>query len=258
MGAHVVPQESSYLTGIKWSINKVDNGSAGKAPTVTFTLQDKNGNPLQPSDFGRLAITMAGPTADYTSFATGYVQETLTNANATGSNGVYQHTFATSIPANATGTFAVGLEGRRAETVLPGTTKALTVSYGATNPVFYFSVDGSKVQPRREPTDNNNCLTCHYRLALHGENRVNNLQYCQFCHNPIEHDVSQRAKVGGTRNPIDFKCLIHNIRGGEHVATEEGTNSTVVAFGGNRISFAEVPYPAGFGQSRLNECFACH
>jgi len=127
MGAHVLPQESSYLTGIKWSINKVDNGSAGKAPTVTFTLQDKNGNPLQPSDFGRLAITMAGPTTDYTSFATGYVQETLTNANSTGANGIYQHTFATSIPVSATGTFAVGLEGRRVETVLPGTTKSLSV-----------------------------------------------------------------------------------------------------------------------------------
>src|ERR1051326_2676238 len=146
-GAHVVPQESSMLTGIKWSINKVDNGSAGKAPTVTFTLQDKDGNPLQPSDFARLAITMAGAPPGYTTGGSrgGEVQDALTNANATGSNGVYQHKFNTAIPANATGTFAVGLEGRRVETVLGGTVKSLSIQYGATNPVFYFSVDGSKV-----------------------------------------------------------------------------------------------------------------
>ena len=258
MGAHVIPQESSYLTGIVWSINKVDNGSAGKAPTVTFTIKDKNGNPLQPSDFNRLAITMAGPTADYTSFTTGYVQETLTNANSTGANGSYQHTFATVIPAASKGTFAVGLEGRRVETILQGTTVAQSVQYGATNPVFYFSVDGSAVQPRREPTDNNNCLACHYRLSLHGENRVNNIQYCQFCHNPIENDVSQRGTIGGTPQTIDFKFMIHRIHGGATLAAQYGTNYSIAAFGGNLTSFAGVRYPPSFGQSRINECFACH
>ena len=258
MGAHVVPQESSYLTGIVWSINKVDNGSAGKAPTVTFTLKDKNGNPLQISDFNRLAITMAGPTADYTTFPGGYVQETLTAANATGANGVYQHTFSTAIPASAKGTFAVGLEGRRVETILPGTTASQSVQYGATNPVMYFSVDGSTVVPRREPTDQNNCLACHYRLSLHGENRINNIQYCQFCHNPVDDDSSQRAKLGGTPQTIDFKFMIHRIHGGEDLATQYGTNYSIAAFGGNLTSFADVRFPTGTGSSRINECFACH
>lgn len=258
MGAHVVPQESSMLTGIQWSINKVDNGTAGQKPTVTFTLQDKNGNPLQISDFGRLAITMAGPTTDYTSFATGYVQETLTASNATGSNGVYQHTFSTAIPAGATGTFAVGLEGRRVETILPGTVIAKSVQYGAKNPVMYFSVDGSKVQPRREPTANANCLNCHYRLALHGENRVDNIEYCQFCHNPIENDVSQRAKIGGTPQTIDFKFLIHRIHGGDDLKAQYGTDYSVVAFGGNPISFGDVQFPVNAAGNQLTECFRCH
>lgn len=259
-GAHVVQQESSMLTGIKWSINKVDNGSAGKAPTVTFTIQDKNGNPLQASDFNRLAITMAGPTTDYTTFASGggYVQDTLTNANVSGSNGVYQHTFSTAIPANATGTFAVGLEGRRVETVLPGTEIAMSISYGATNPVFYFSVDGSTPQPRRELTDNNNCLNCHYRLSLHGENRINNIQYCQFCHNPVDSDVSQRGTIGGTPQTIDFKFLVHRIHGGEYLNTTYGTNYSVAAFGGNLTSFADRRFPVNADGVRLNECFACH
>lgn len=257
-GAHVIPQESSMLTGIQWSINKVDNGSAGSAPTVTFTIQDKNGNPLQPSDFNRLAITLAGPTTDYTAFDTGYVQDTLTNANVSGGNGVYQHTFSTAIPAKATGTFAVGLEGRRVETVLPGTTKSQSVQYGATNPVKYFSVDGSPVQLRREPTAQANCLNCHNRLALHGENRINNIEYCQFCHNPANSDVSQRAKVGGTPQTIDFKFMIHRLHAGEDLFNATGVDYTIVGFGGNPASFSDVRFPTSYGQSRINECFACH
>ena len=250
-GAHVVPQESSLLTGIKWSINKIDNGSAGQNPTVTFTIQDKNGNPLQLTDFNRLYLTMAGPTTDYTAFGPGYVQEDATKGS--GSNGVYMYTFKTAIPANATGTYGMGLEGRRVETVLPGTTASQSIQYGATNPVMYFSVDGTPVQPRREPTANANCLNCHYRLTLHGENRVNNIQYCQFCHNPVDDDSSQRATLGGTPQTIDFKFLVHRIHGGTTLATEYGVNYSVAAFGGALTSFAGVRYPAP-----LNECFKCH
>src|SRR5205085_3319090 len=37
-----------------------------------------------------------------------------------------------------------------------------------------------------------------------------------------------------------------------------GTNYTVVAFGGNPTSFAELRFPPNHGESRLSECFACH
>jgi OmcA/MtrC family decaheme c-type cytochrome len=152
----------------------------------------------------------------------------------------------------------VGLEGRRVETILGGTTISQNVQYGAKNPVFYFSVDGSAVQPRREPTGNDNCLTCHYRLALHGENRVNNIEYCQFCHNPIENDASQRGTIGGAPQTIDFKFLIHRIHGGDTLAAQYGTNYSIAAFGGSLTSFAGVRFPTSYGQSRYNECFACH
>ena len=76
------------------------------------------------------------PTTDYTSFATGYVQEDI--SKATGSSGTYNYTFTAALPSNAAGTFAVGLEGRRVETVLAGTTKERSIQYGATNPVMYF------------------------------------------------------------------------------------------------------------------------
>ena len=256
MGAHVYPPESTLLSGFRYAIRSVANTAAGQKPAVTFTLTDKNGGALPISAMNRLAVTLAGPTTDYVDTSTnrGYVQETITAANVSGgSNGVYTYTMTSAIPANATGTFAVGLEGRRVETILAGTTKQRSVQYGATNPVAYFSVDGSKVQPRREPAGNGNCLNCHYRLALHGENRVNNIEYCQFCHNPVENDAAFRPANQGPPQTIAFKFMIHRIHGGEELNNAFGTDFVVYGFGGSRNSFADVRYPAP-----LTECFMCH
>lgn len=252
-GAHVVNQESSLLTGIKWSITGIKNTSPGQKPALTFTLADKTGKPLTVADFGRLAATIAGPTTDNVSFNTGYVLETITAASVTGSNGTYTYNFNNAIPANATGTFGVALEGRRVEIVMAGTSKQQSVQYGAANPLLYFSVDGSKVTPRRTPTDINNCLTCHYRLALHGENRVNNIQYCVFCHNPIENDSVYRPAAQNPPQTIDFKFMIHRVHGGEELNNVFGTDYSVYGFGGSFNPFKDVRYP-----SALGDCFKCH
>jgi OmcA/MtrC family decaheme c-type cytochrome len=250
-GAHVVPQESTLLGGLQWGIVDVKDGVAGKAPTVTFTVKDRDGNPLPLSALARVALTIAGPTTDYTLGTHGYVQEDA--SKATGANGVYNYTFTAPIPAGAKGTYAVGIEGRRLETVLAGTVKAQSIQYGATNAIMYFSVDGSKVQARRDPADNQGCLDCHSRLALHGENRVNNVQYCVFCHNPVETDAVRRPASAGPPQTIDMKFMIHRIHGGEELNATYGTNWTVYGYGGTPTSFGEVRYPGG-----LNQCFMCH
>jgi OmcA/MtrC family decaheme c-type cytochrome len=251
-GAHVVPQESDLLTGLQWGITKIDDGTAGKKPTVTFTVKDKAGNPLPLSALNRVALTIAGPTyANYSAFGRGYVQEDASKAQ--GANGVYTYTFNTAIPADAKGTFAVGLEGRRVETVLAGTARQRSIQYGAPNPVAYFSVDGSPVYDRDQPVANVNCSNCHYRLALHGENRVNNVQYCVFCHNPVETDASRRPAAHNPAQTIDMKFMTHRIHGGEHLHTAMGTDYTVYGYGGNPISFNEVRYPAP-----LQDCSLCH
>jgi OmcA/MtrC family decaheme c-type cytochrome len=251
LGAHVVPQESSLLGGLAFGIVRVEDGTAGRRPSVTFTVRDKNGNPLALSDLNRIALTMAGPTADYTAFGRGYVQEDASTAQ--GSSGAYTYTFNTPIPDDAKGTFAVGVEGRRVERVLTGTTLERSIQYGATNPVSYFSVDGSPVEPRRQPTAQNNCLNCHYRLALHGENRINNIAYCQFCHNPVETDTARRPAAAQPGETIAFKFMIHRIHGGEELHQNFGIDYTIYGFGGTPISFKEVRFPPP-----LNECFMCH
>src|SRR5450432_2882820 len=45
-GAHTIMTESTAFIGLVFSIVKVDNGVAGKAPTLTFTVKDGKGNPV--------------------------------------------------------------------------------------------------------------------------------------------------------------------------------------------------------------------
>ena len=119
---------------------------------MAFTVHDKNGNPVALSALGAIQFTMAGPTTDYgyTSFGTdtsstpGYVTENAAKATCDGAgNCTYQ--FAHSVPAKATGTYAIGVEARRTENLLAGTTKQQSVTYGAPNKVAYFSGSSEEI-----------------------------------------------------------------------------------------------------------------
>ncbi len=197
MGAHTTPTEYSGLPGLVISILKVDNGTAGSAPAVTFTLKDSGGNPIAANSLvggsNRLAIVMAGSTADYgvPMGYPGYVTEDATKATC-GTDGTCVYQFQNSIPASATGTYSIGMEGRRGFTINAGTTASVTTEYGAVNQVVSFSVDGSPVAPRRKVVDISKCNACHQSLSVHGENR-NQIEMCVLCHNPTDTDASTRA-----------------------------------------------------------------
>jgi OmcA/MtrC family decaheme c-type cytochrome len=200
----------------------------------------------------RLALVIAGPTTDYNAFSTGYVSEDALT-KSTGSNGTFTYTFTQVIPANAKGTFTVGIEGRRLETVLAGTKQERSIQYGAPNKVMFFAVDGSRMAPRRQVVTNEKCLACHTRLALHGENRVSTVEQCVLCHNPVETDKARRPAAEGAPQTVDFRWMIHRIHGGEEVTATAGTNYTVYGFGGSKNDFSNILYPA-----RLSKCDACH
>ena len=129
-GAHVVPEDSTSLQGLVVEILKVENGTAGRQPTVTFTVKDKSGAPVPLNQLNNVSLVMAGPTSDYgyTSFGSdvttpGYVSESATAAQCDAA-GTCAYTFQHAIPADAKGSFAMGIESRRTETLLPGTTTA--------------------------------------------------------------------------------------------------------------------------------------
>jgi OmcA/MtrC family decaheme c-type cytochrome len=276
IGAHTVPTESLTRPGIVVNIVKVDNGVAGKAPTVSFTVQDFKGNGITMAQLtggsNRLALVLAGPASDYgyTSFGSdvttpGYVSENPVPTAKCANDGSCTYTFTHSIPANATGTYAIGIEARRGITLLAGTTQQQTSEYGAVNKVFYFSVDGSKVAPRRKVVDIAKCNGCHSTLSLHGENR-NQIEQCVLCHNPSENDISVR-KVA--TNPADkalppqsvnFALMIHKIHTGETMQSLNQTY-TIVGYGGSHNDFSDVRYPAMTltgGVANTASCYMCH
>jgi OmcA/MtrC family decaheme c-type cytochrome len=244
-GAHVVPEDSASLKGLVLDILKVDNGTAGRQPTVTFTVKDKSGAAVPLSQLNNVSLLMAGPTSDYgyTSFGSdvttpGYVSESATGAQCD-SGGTCTYTFRHAIPGDAKGSFAIGIEGRRTETLLAGTTEQMDVRQGGVNKVSYFSVDGSPVQPRRTVVQTASCNRCHAFLSFHGDNR-NQVEMCVLCHNPsltADSDVPNEPAQG-----VNFNLLIHRV----HSAYK---------------NFSDVLYPAmspqgGPGDTR--NCAMCH
>ncbi len=255
-GAHVIPNESATAPGIVITLVKVDNGGAGQMPTITFTLKDKSGAPIDPATLvtspNKISFNIAGPTTDYgyTTFAgvttPGYDSENAAALSKCGQDGTCTYTFTHAIPAGSKGTFAIGVEARRALVVLPGTVKQVSTDYGADNKVIYFSVDGSPVVKRRAVVDIAKCNQCHVRLSLHGENR-NQTEYCVFCHNP--------SNTSGTVSGIDFSVMVHSIHFGNNLAAAGATYKI------GTTDFSGVRYPAFSPTGHPNDttnCEMCH
>ena len=257
IGGHTIPAKSTAIQGINVAITNVV-GAAGGKPTVSFTVKNNAGNGIPMSQFtsgGSLSLVMTGNTSDYgaVSFGSdvttpGYVSESAASKTTCDASGNCQYTFTHAVPATAKGTYAVGIEARLTATLMPGTTLQQTAQYSAHNPVYYFSVDGSTVAPRRTVVAMANCNRCHTDLQLHGGLR-NDAQYCQFCHNPNNTDASSRVAATTPADKalppqaINFALMIHKIHTGEGLA-EYNQSYIVVGHGGSHNDFSEVRYPA--------------
>jgi OmcA/MtrC family decaheme c-type cytochrome len=241
-GAHTIPTFSKELPGTVFQVTKITDGVAGKKPTVTFTLRDKSGKPILPSQMTRLRLQVGGPASDYASYFT----EDLAKAEGT-SDGTYFWTFVNAIPAAAKGTYVLGAEGYRNVTLLPGTLKQQIARNAAINSAFYFSVDGSPIVPRRTVValdipnpggPKKGCNACHAFLALHGGNR-NQVEQCVICHNP-----NTLAPLPAPGQTVNFAVLVHKIHTGEELVNDYKIGNT---------NFKEVRFP---GDRR--KCDWCH
>jgi len=216
---------------------------------------------------------MAGPTTDYgyTIFGTstgtpGYVTESALTAAKCDASGNCTYNFTNVVPAKAVGSYAIGGETRRTETLLAGTTSQVSATYGALNPVSYFSVDGSPVVNRRSVVALANCNTCHVSLQLHGGLR-SNTEYCVMCHNPSNTDASTRASATVASDKalppqgINFNLLVHRIHDGVNVTASGGKPFIVVGFGGSHNDFSGVLFPGlspTGSATDVQNCVFCH
>jgi OmcA/MtrC family decaheme c-type cytochrome len=246
LGAHTIPRLSNSLAGNVFNLVKVESAAPGKSPTVTFGVKDKAGNAVAVPTMDRLALVLAGPTMDYA----GYVSEDPRKTAVANNDGTYKYTFKAAIPAGATGTYSIGIEGYRNQKLLPGTKKEVTVRDAGANQVISFSVDGSTVAPRRTVVAIDNCNQCHSSLSVHGDNR-NQIVMCVLCHNPNGTDAAQRTAINQPPQTIDFRTMIHKIHRGENLDPKD--QYTVIGFGKSENNFNEIRFPGD-----LRNCEKCH
>jgi OmcA/MtrC family decaheme c-type cytochrome len=258
IGAHTIANQSTTFPGLNLTITKVDNAGPGKAPFVTFTIKDNSGKPIPLTSLqggsNRLTFVLGGPTTDYglANFGSdvtthGYVSETANVKSQCGSDGNCTYQFTHTVPAGAQGTYVIGGEARQTYTMLAGTLQQTSANIGAKNSVFYFSVDGSPVTPRRTVVSQAKCESCHVKLNLHGGNR-NQVQQCVLCHNPANY-------VTGTGPTVNFAFMIHRIHTGEGLA-ENGLTYKVGSFDASEVRYPAMSPSGSVGD--VQKCYMCH
>jgi len=120
---------------------------------------------------------------------------------------------------------------------MPGTQKQTTAIDNPTPVQYYFSVDKSQMQPRRQVVATEKCAACHQDLTfIHSGSRAGT-QECVICHNPTLVD-------GTSKQTVSFASQIHSTHRGESLSNPYILGTT---------NYQEVRYPGD-----LRNCSACH
>ncbi|MBI1388200.1 MAG: OmcA/MtrC family decaheme c-type cytochrome [bacterium] len=239
--AHVVPAKSPKLKGLIAEIVSVSNTAPGQNPTIVYKLHEADGTPVAPSSLSSNNVNFAGPTKEYTS----YIREDSKGAVQQGD--AWSYTFTNPIPANAVGTYAFAIEGRRTVT-LTTISGEVSVTEGLMNPIALAKVTDAQPVARREIIDQSKCNGCHGSLGLHGGQRTN-VEFCVFCHNPKESDIAVRPDGVGGGVPINFSYMIHKI----HRGSELTQDYTVYGYRSSVHNYNHIEFPG-----IENSCTICH
>lgn len=269
--AHEIPTQLASQE-FQFNIVNVANMGVGQTPEVDISVTDPtNGDApydlLVDPEFttcaggaSRLAVDIAYNTADYTNTGSGNAPAQpiamnplacFGNPGATpvaGSPGVFRVTSPIALPADAVGTAAVTIDGHPARDI-DGSVERIPV----TNAIAYVGIDGATATPRRNAVAIEKCDDCHNQLAMHGNNRTDNIEVCVTCHNPNATDSRRRNApctdtLGTDDVSVDMKYMIHAL----HAGGATGVAYDVCGFGNRPHSF-DFHYPG-----RLNNCEGCH
>ncbi len=235
--AHVVPNYSTSLPGIVLKVIGVANATPGSNPTVTYTVTNKAGQPVDVTKLTSFRMVLSGPNTDYGTGPGGIRASESPAAASTLTKGVYSYTMTNKIPAAAAGSYTVSLESTNNVTLMPGTTASQAAVDAAMPVEYYFTVDSSKMTPRRTVVATANCASCHKDLTIvHGGARANT-QECAICHNPTLTD-------GTSKQSVSFATQIHSIHRGSDLANPYVLGTT---------NYQSVQFPGD-----LRNCATCH
>ncbi|MDJ0916801.1 MAG: OmcA/MtrC family decaheme c-type cytochrome [Woeseiaceae bacterium] len=254
-----------------FAFNVVDitNTGTGDTPVVFFSVTDPlNGDApyniqtdpeFTTCSFGlsRLAIGIAWNTTEYNNVDSGKSPglpisiNPLTacgGASTDEGGGVFSVTSPIPVPATAMGSLAVTIDGHPA-VVIDGTGERIAVP----NAIAYAPITDGVAVPRRNAVAIEKCADCHNQLAMHGNNRTDNIEVCVTCHAPNVTDINRRAgqcatELGTDDVTVDMKVMIHAL----HAGGATGVPYDVCGFG-NRPHTFDFAYPG-----KLNNCEGCH
>ncbi len=243
---------------VEFGLVSITDTAPGQTPTVRFTVS-VGGTPrdIVATPLTTLRATFFGPNTDVARFWQGTIQgggASGTLAPVAGMAGTFDWTAAAAaaIPADASGSYTVGLEGYIQETGGPRN--------AAEAPILAFAVTDATARARRTVVSSAKCNSCHKDLALHGDQRKNP-NYCVACHNPDNVNEERFARREGRSvwiPSVDLGVMAHKIHAGEHLTQQPYIlgGFPVANAGnpdGNPINFGEVRYP-----NTLSNCKVCH
>ncbi|MCA2964427.1 MAG: OmcA/MtrC family decaheme c-type cytochrome [Acidobacteriaceae bacterium] len=242
-GAHTRPEKSRNLKGIAIEILEIRDTNAGQQPAVSYRLRDGEGKLLTPGELNSLSFVLAGPTADYAAY---WSESGRTDPPSPG--GAATHRFARAIPAGATGSYSIAVEGYRNVTFEGPGRETVTVRDTLQNVTKYFSVEGKAAEPRRTIVSLAKCNACHADLEAHGRNR-NQIEHCVDCHNPNLTDAARRTPAQMPAESVNFSTMIHRL----HTGATQGRPYVIYGFGGAANDYSKVALPAD-----ARNCAMCH
>ena len=254
--SHMFPEIDPARPQLELELVSITDTAPGMQPTVRFRVRvDGAPRNIVASPVSTLRATIAGPNTDFET----YWQATIQGGGASGmlalvdaATGEHTYTFpaTAAIPADADGSYTVGLEGY----MMHGTARIPAFA-----PVMPFAVTDSTAMARRIVVDSMLCNDCHADLSEHGGQRTNP-NYCIMCHNPTNANDDRWSRLEGETTlveSVDFRVMIHKIHAGEDLTQEyvlggfpaaSETNPT-----GTVLPFGETRFP-----NRLDNCTACH
>jgi OmcA/MtrC family decaheme c-type cytochrome len=304
--AHVIPRDHRRANKPWFEIVSVSELVPGGAPTVRFKLMDRVGpvspiaaptipsdTAVPPSPVGRgmysLRIHLAGPTVpDFANqappFSSGDTGNPDPLALVADADGVFTYTFASTLPATVSGTWAVALEGRRRATItyydpatgtFPWPHTGETVTESPDNAIAYVDTSvgtwpGGNPVPRRTVVAQEKCLRCHARFESHGGQR-HELEFCVICHTPTRTDWSGRPKwaagtplagnvnLAATYDVIEerstqLKMFVHRL----HTGRRQGSASLELVRPYSSSGTSATFRSEGMFPNDLAKCTLCH
>ena len=291
-GAHTNPQRSVQAPGVRFTLVRVEDATdgdqridPGHGVRVVFRIQDNAGQAITPSAMASLTLVLAGPTLDYwlqdyngdgqltpgpAPRGESHAEVSARNAQGPDADGNFRQTFTgVTVPRDATGTFAVGIEGYRCVKIVgltqrtggrnctSGNTAFDEIRDVGPNVVTYFAVTDTTPVPRRMVVDEaTKCVACHGVFSkdfqVHGGTR-NTVEHCLLCHTPSYDSLGRQpappANTTAVTFSVHFKVLIHKIhRNG--ALTEP---YLIFAPDGTATDVREFLYPGD-----LRTCQKCH